>query len=73
MADGEKRLVEVTEDTGVRDGTNLHPKGARFWTSRHNYFVHKTGWCKDVESGEQGERKEGHFVVEPEDVHVPAS
>lgn len=74
MADLERRLVEVTEETGVRDGRNFHEKGARFWTSRHNYFCNKTGWCKDVETQEQGERNPGHFVVEPDDVHVdPAS
>ena len=65
MAD--KLKVEVMEPNGFMDGALKREFGDIFTSVNGAEFV-RVGWCKNVETGEQGERVEGRQSIVVHDV-----
>lgn len=62
-----KLKVEVVEPNGFMDGAIKREEGDIFTTVNGAEYV-RLGWCKNVETGEVGERKPGAQSIEVQDV-----
>ena len=67
----ELRRIEITEER-LLDGHNEYFAGdiKSFPKAKADRWI-DLGWAKDVETGEQGERKPGAAPVEPDKVTTP--
>lgn len=64
----ETRQVEITEENGIRNGTNHWHKGDRATLpkAKADEFI-RLGWAKCVATGEQGERVAGVHKIDASD------
>ncbi len=58
-----KLKVEVVEPNGFMDGAVKREEGDVFTTVNGAEYV-RVGWCKNFETGEQGDRKPGAQSIE---------
>ena len=59
------KRIEITEDV-LRIGADVYQKGAVDWFDNDAaQMIIDRGWGKDVETGEQGERKPGAEKIKP--------
>ena len=62
-----KLKVEVVEPDGFMDGAIKREEGDVFTTINGEEYV-RLGWCKNIETGEQGERKPGAQSIQVQDL-----